>query len=296
MDNNVKDTNTTPEVNPSVTDNTNVKTEVNTSSVSTDSKPEANPNTDVNVFNPESLLGELPAESEVVTREDMAKIDVAATQQVVSANLGPDLEKEQKIANSYKEKMRQAELNYKPPSAFKLFLLFVFFGALIAFVLYLPEINEMVLKKKAASAEENTPEITTGRLICSLDDADASLNYKHNAEFSFTDNKLKKMKLVLETRGDITLDEDKLDELAARCNLIKDSAKSIAGATINCSYVEGKLTETQIFDLAAINLDDITAAFTEAGGQYPKYRNDDDISNVEKEMNASGYSCKKEAS
>lgn len=258
-----------------------------------------NSDSNVNIINAENIIGEAAKiADEVVPREEMAKIDTEATQNIAVANLNPKevVEQTEKKPSAFQEKMKQAEANYKPPSKFKMFILIVFFILLIAFVLYLPTINSMVIRYKNGDFNEvSQEEITSGKLICDLSTSDENLDYNYTDEFTFKDGKLKKTKLTKIIRGDITLDEATLDDMAKKCELIAANAKNINGATIKCDYTDGKLTERQTFDLEVLDVEQITSAFSEAGGQYLTYRYDQDIDEIEKEMYASRFECKKEA-
>ena len=281
-ENNLDNTNTIPDVNPNP-DNTNVE-------------GAAGNDTGVNMVNPESIIGEVPASSEVVPREEIARIDIAGADNTVNINLMQQPAEEKKENSAFKEKMKQAELNYKPPSKYRMFLLVVFFVFLIAFVLFLPDINKMVVKYKSGEKETQEENITSGTLTCALSSANADLNFDYTNVFTFSDNKLKKTQLTTIIRGDITLDEKTLDEMNEECNSIDANSKGIEGVSIKCDYTGDKLTKKQIFDLSVLDIEKITTAFTEAGSQYHKYLYDQDIREIEKDMYASGFSCKKEAS
>ena len=151
------------------------------------------------------------------------------------------------------------------------------------------------MKYKSNNYETQVQEITSGKLTCTLSSSNTNLNFDYTNIFNFEDSKLKRIQFTTITRGDITLDETTLDTLAEKCKLIATNAKNIDGASIKCDYIDGQLTQRQTFDLSVVDVEKITSAFTEAGGQYPTYEYNQDIGVVEKEMNASGFSCKKEA-
>ena len=52
--------------------------------------------------------------------------------------------------------------------------------------------------------------------------------------------------------------------------------------------------EKQSFVYADLDEEKLTAAYTEAGGTYPQYQNGQDMDSIEKNMNASGYSCERQ--
>ena len=196
-DNNLNNTNTTPEVGTANnSSDANTAPEVPAADSSSKTVPQTNSDSNVNIINAESLIGEAANVSEVVPRENLANIDVAVTTPVVSTNIGQkgDETSNSNEASTMKEKMKNAELNYKPPSKFKMFLLIVFFVLLIGFVIFLPEINDRIIKHKSGYQGEVNSEITTGKLNCVLTDNDDTLNYDYTSVFVFVDNKLKKHK------------------------------------------------------------------------------------------------------
>ena len=112
--------------------------------------------------------------------------------------------------------------------------------------------------------------------------------------FGFSDNKLDSLDYNIITKGDPTEDADTLDELAERCKALKEYTNSITGVNISCDYSEGKLEEKQSFLYANIDDEKLNSAYSEAGGNNPQYTAGQDMDSIEKNMNASGYSCKRE--
>ena len=190
------------------------------------------------------------------------------------------------------EKLKSVEINYKPPSKVKTFFLILFFICLIGFVVFLPEITSMVKKYKEGKVHYTPEVITTGKLRCSLDTNTTNLDKSYDLTYHFTDSKLERTNFVITTRGSATLDAETLDALAATCKELSES--NLEGVTIQCSYTDGKLVETQKFDLAVLDPEQVDAAFVEAGGNNPEYQYGQDIDIIERSMNASGYTCKRE--
>ena len=191
------------------------------------------------------------------------------------------------------ENLKKVEINYTPPSKGKTFALIVFFIFMIAFIVFLPNITTMVNKLKAGK-EPVEEKITTGKLICEYNTTTTNLDKDYRLVFEFSDNKLDTLSYNVTTKGDPTEDEKTLDELAERCNNLKDFTNSITGVTIGCDYSEGKLVEKQTFIYANIDDEKLTAAYSEAGGTNPQYTVGQDMDAIETSMNASGYSCKRE--
>ena len=189
------------------------------------------------------------------------------------------------------ENLKKVEINYTPPSKFKIFLLIVFFILLLAFVIFLPEITEYMRKMQSGELNQGTEKITTGTLTCTLENHTTNLDKEYEVVFSFAVSKLEKMRITTITRGDITLDEATLDELNNTCTQLSKNVKKLKGIGVTCDYANGKLIETQNFELANVDADQLNAAFTEAGGTVPNYTYGQDIDSIEKNMNASNYQC-----
>ena len=189
------------------------------------------------------------------------------------------------------ENLKKVEINYTPPSKFKTTMMILFFIFLIAFVIFLPEITSFVNKYKSGQLTYKEEKITTGKLECSLSTNTTNLDKNYELVFRFTDNKLEKTEFSITTRGDSTLDEGTLDELANTCKKLSASAGSMNGVNIRCEYTDGKLVETQVFDLVELDKEALNAAFTEAGGNNPEYEYGQNMDQIERSMNASGYTC-----
>lgn len=194
------------------------------------------------------------------------------------------------------ENLKEVEINYTPPSRFKVFLLVLLFVVLIAFVIFLPDITKFVDAFKAGElTNKEEVKITTGRLNCSLSTNTANLDKKYDVTFNFTDNQLEYMEYNITTRGNANLDEEVLDELNAYCKQLEDNVVGMNGVTIRCDYTNSQLVESQSFNLVDVDIEALDSAFIEAGGNYPEYKYGQDIDNIEKNMLASGYTCNRES-
>ena len=193
------------------------------------------------------------------------------------------------------ENLRKVEIkDYNPPSKFKIVVLLFFFALIIAFIIFLPQISSYIRNYSSGTSYQKEEEIiTTGKLICTMDTNTTYLDKEYEFDFSFTDSKLKRTKYIVYTRGDSTT-EALLDETAEKCKTLKEETKELDGVTIKCDYSDGKLTETQIFELEAVDTEKLNAAFTEAGGILPSYKYDQDIDDIETNMKASGYTCERQ--
>lgn len=191
------------------------------------------------------------------------------------------------------EKLKQVEINYTPPSKFKMAMTIFMFLLIIAFVIFLPDITSFVNLYKANKNKIPEKIITSGKLECTLKSHTANLDMEYLRVFKFNDSKLYEANYNLTTKGDVTLDEKTLNDMADKCNHLASNTKDLAGVSISCNYTEGKLEEKQNYIFASIIYDDLDAAFTEAGGTYPEFRDGQEIDSIEKTMNAAGYSCSK---
>lgn len=182
--------------------------------------------------------------------------------------------------------------NYKPPGAFKTFLLIVFFGGLVAFIIFLPEIQAFVAQQGSGKVTSN--EVTTGRLICKLNTNTSNLDKSFERIFNYTDKKLVSSTFTTVIKGDITEDATTLDELNEKCRLIKTSVADINGISITCDYASGILTEKETFDYKEYDMEKVKTAYTEAGGDVLEYEYGHDIDKIQTAMLQGGFTCNKE--
>lgn len=231
-------------------------------------------------------------ESNIVPRTDM---EADQSNVVISNSINENNNSNLDNTTMINENLKKVEVNYTPPSKAKVVLLVLFFIFLIGFVLFLPDITSYIGKYKAGELNTTEEVITSGVLKCSLSTSTTNLDKNYDLDFYFTDSKLQKTSFSITTKGDATLDEETLDEYAATCKQLKENVEGMQGVIIQCDYTEGKLVETQTFDLAVIDSKELGAAFTEAGGNNPEYQYEQDIDRIERNMNASNYTCKRES-
>lgn len=191
------------------------------------------------------------------------------------------------------EPVKKVEIDYKPPSKFKVFVLVLFFILLIAFVFFLPEITSFVDMYRSGELNQSSEKIVNGKMKCSLSSQTDNLDKNYFVTFSFSNNKLEKVQFSIATRGDINADEEELDSLADACNKLSTTAKNISGITVKCNYSNGELVEEQSYDLKNINSDDLNAAYFEAGGNDPGYDFGQDMDDIESKMKDSNYNCER---
>ncbi len=189
------------------------------------------------------------------------------------------------------EKLKEVSVNYTPPSKAKTFGMVFMFILIIAFVIFLPDITTMVNKYKASKLENFEEVITTGKLECSLKTNTSNLDIDYFKVFKYTDNKLESADYTTTTKGDIELDAETLNEINDKCQLLKDYTSKVDGISVKCNFSKNKLEEKQSYDFSKFSKEEVETAFTEVGGTYPDYNVGDSIDNIEKNMNAAGYTC-----
>lgn len=190
------------------------------------------------------------------------------------------------------EKIKRIQVEYKPPSKFKLALLIVFFAGLIAFIIFLPEIQAFIAEYN--SKDVAVQEITTGKLVCTLSTSTVNLDMDVNRTFSYEENKLKSAKFETITRGDPTLDEDALNELNDSCESLHTYVDELSGVNVSCLYEQGKLTKKESFDYSTYDKEKVNAAYIEAGGDILEFDLDEDINQIMKRMRQGGFACEKQ--
>ena len=197
----------------------------------------------------------------------------------------------EKVSDTGKEVSDSDKKSGKKTSNLKMYLSFIFLALLILMIVFLPEINTFVhdfFNKKEA---ENTPSITSGHLICTLETNDSNFNYEYETDFSFKDSKLYKLTLTTKTVGDLNLDATDLSGLNASCQLLQFQTSKFDGVEVMCDLEGNTFTNTQTLDYEVLNRDEVTTAYLEAGGIYPDYKYEENIDDIEKDMNAQNYSC-----
>ena len=217
-----------------------------------------------------------------VTGEEMDVKELTGTKEEVVENTEVNNE----------EKLKTVDIEYKPNSTANTVMLIIFFIALILFVVFLPDIQSLIAQYKAGP--QQIEDITTGKLVCTLETSTVNLDREITRVFEYADKKLQSAKFTTIVRGDATLDEETLNELNAQCEQIKDNVDGLEGVSVSCSYENGKLTEKESFDYASYNVEDVDAAYAEAGGSVLEFEYEADIDTVMTNMRQGGFTCNKE--
>lgn len=269
-------------VNNPVNGNTNIgNTNVNSQQPSIEHSNQINASQSIN----QNTVNSVPSSNNVQNSQVQS-----TTMQMPQVNQGNVEQKP--TANAIENGSTNKNPNYKPPGAFKTFLLIVFFGGLVAFIIFLPEIQAFVAQQRSGKVTSN--EITTGKLICKLKTNTANLDKSFERIFNYTDKKLVSSTFTTVIKGDITEDATTLDELNEKCRLIKTSVADINGISITCDYASGILTEKEAFDYKEYDMEKVKTAYTEAGGDVLEYEYGHDIDKIQTAMLQGGFTCNKE--
>ena len=181
----------------------------------------------------------------------------------------------------------------KKESNFKYYMTFIFLALLILMVIFLPDISSFVSNYFASKNQETIPEITTGTLTCVMNTNDDKYDYYYEAKFNFKDSKMYRLTFSTTTKGDQRLDAIELSTMESSCNLLRQQTESLEGIDVSCSLSNGVYKNIQKLNYESIDEEKVTTAYLEAGGTYPNYKYEQDISDIEKEMKASNYTCER---
>ena len=216
------------------------------------------------------------------------------SQQTVSA--APKVTQNLQAQNTEAGKAAKAATNVKAPkkeSNFKYYMTAFLFIALILMVIFLPDISSFVSNYFAEKRAQEVPALTTGTLTCTLNTSDDRYDYYYQADFNFRDSQLYRLTYNTTIKGDQNLDAVELAEMEASCNLLKSQTANLDGINVSCSLSNGVVENEQVLSYENIDVELLTTAYLEAGGTYPNYRYQQNIDEIEKDMNASNYTCER---
>ena len=188
------------------------------------------------------------------------------------------------------KKVNQASNN--KPKGFS-FGLILFMLLLIGFVVFLPEVSELIEEYRNKVVEE---EIVDGQLRCELTDRSSNFTIENERNFTFKNNQVMSYSFVTITKGDASKDEDELNELYTSCNTLDKyvNGNQVNGVEIGCEFLEGTVTKRESVDLYAVDLEDLKTSYSEAGGTIPvDVSKGDNINNVQSQMQAEKFTCTK---
>lgn len=238
---------------------------------------------------------EKPVDDNTMSRAEMAGIEKKEDKGYGKSIEELEKESEERRAQRKADFIKKANEEYKPNSKFKSVMLFLFFAGLIAFIIFLPQIQSFISTYSDGGYEE-APKIVNGKLVCELKTNTENLNVEYESIFSMSDNKLFALKHSVSTKGDRNLDAETLDALNEKCEKLKDATAEVKGLSVSCKYDNTTITQTENFTYNELEEEKLDAAFAEAGGTYSGFDKNQDMDAIEKEMKQNGYTCNRQES
>lgn len=168
---------------------------------------------------------------------------------------------------------------------FKQAILIIFLVSLIGFTFFLPQISSFIQKGKTKTEKEV---LLSGTLSCTMEQENDTSDLTYEAKFAYIDNKLKtsSMTITLQDENDLNINEK--TEL---CKNMLSISNTINGISVECRPSENMIIITESYDHQILEKNNL-AKFTEAGGTYPEFNYQDDITKIRSQMKKNGYDCK----
>ena len=195
------------------------------------------------------------------------------------------------VSKNTKQVKSDKKIDKKSTNNFKYYMTFIFLFGLILMVIFLPEISAFIDSYQKNKNQEVSSVVTTGTLSCTMTTNDDKYDYYYEIAFDFSDSKLYRMDFTTTIKGDRDLDSLELTEMKNNCQLLEEQVANLDGIRVSCSLSEGMYKNQQVLDYSVLKPDVITTAYLEAGGTYPNYEYQQNIDDIEKQMNASNYTC-----
>lgn len=238
----------------------------------------------------------LPNATKQINTKEAVRLNAVTGEEMDMEVLRGDKTAEQVEAEK-EEKLKKVEVeDYEEGSNIvSSIILIIFFIALVGFVVFLPEIQTFFQEYLGGEVKEEK-EVVTGKLICELKTSTAEFDRDFTKVFMFEKKKLKSAKFTTNVIGDISEDEDKLNEISSACNKIKDAVEGLEGIEVSCTLSPNQLSQVERFDYATYDLEKTSQAYLDAESSFVEYTLDQDIDDIMVKMRQSGYDCKKEAS
>lgn len=208
-------------------------------------------------------------------------------------NLQSNYEVPEPINSIQNNTTEQDNINNKNSNG-KYIMTIILFIFIFLIVFFLPDISKFFSELEKNKNTESVEKITTGTLKCTLERSDEKFDYEYLSEFEFENNKFLTLDHVTTTTGDETVDRENLQAMYEKCQTLKNSINDLSGVSVTCSLNKGTFIENQVLTYASIDVEQITSAYSEAGGIYPNFKKGDNIDIIESGMKSSGYTCERE--
>ena len=220
--------------------------------------------------------------------------DIQNTQTKINQNVN-ETSTDQKISNTdqtLSEKNGNSipnQNNNQKNKSGKPYLLIILFVIVLGAILLLPYTGSLFEKLFSKSNEpEVAGEKNTGTLTCTLENEKDKVKYDYTETYEFQDSKVQSLQHVVLIQGDALV----LDAKDLQCKTLKAVSENISGVSIQCNLSSDKMVETQLFNFNTLKSKDLNSTFIEAGGVYPNFEQQDNISGIEKDLKLSGYKCR----
>lgn len=176
--------------------------------------------------------------------------------------------------------------NTQSKSTLNPIVIVVIFVLLLATVFLLPYSEDFFQSLFSNNDSSYTGEITSGRLVCTLENEEDQVNYHYTETYDFENSGVLSLQHVVLIQGDA----DVLNARKTQCDQLQVVAGDFEGVSIECNLSSDEMVETQFFNFRELD-NTFSTAFIEAGGVYPNLEYGDDISEVQKNLELSGYEC-----
>lgn len=229
----------------------------------------------------------LPEKRVLNTESETIKRVIPKEKVEIDSSLIKEVKNEMPVDSS---KNTNKENNDEGTSFFQKLMAIIIFGILFVFIYFLPTIAVRVMTGFNWFNKEE--KITTGVLTCTLDKTSGNLEHGYELNFIFMENKLTRLG-YLDKVSSSKSDDVELNNLYNSCSKTMNAVNELNGVDTMCNFENGILTQKQVFNYEMVNRIEVKSTYVENGGIYPEFSYKEDMDNLEKKMNADGYSCKR---
>lgn len=190
-------------------------------------------------------------------------------------------------------KMEKVEINYTPPSKFKMFVMFFMIAAILASIIFMPEINKLVDKlKEEKEPEVKEEEIMNGTLSCSYQTNNDKFDLLYSGIFNFSNRQLQSLTYTYTTKGDQIQDSTALQTLFANCKALDTDLQTKSyGVKVSCDITGGTVKIDETIDYSSYNSTEAEKLFKNYDIELADFEADQNIGDIENELKHSNYIC-----
>lgn len=189
--------------------------------------------------------------------------------------------------------LEKVKVEYKPPSKFKMFIMFFMFAAILGSILFMDQISLFISNLNQPPVDDEVIEdnVTSGNLVCSLNTSNETYDLIYSVDFTFVNNEIKSFNYDVATKGDKTLDYENLNLLYTNCKSLAGALTSDIGVSLTCDMFEGTVKESHSFDYSKYNSDSVKKLYSQYSINLPSFISDTNIGSVEQNLLDAGYNC-----